>query len=422
MSSYNTSAFTQTTSSGQYQVALSSLAFLFFIIGFITCLNDILIPHLKNVFDLTYAQASLIQFCFFGAYFVASVPAGWLVKVIGYKSSIVVGLLLSSAGCVLFYPASALQTYPLFLFALFVLATGFTLLQVAMNPYVTILGPESKAASRLTLTQAFNSLGTAIAPFFGSLLILSGTTALVGSPEYKIQEAESVQIPYLVLSALLILVAILFTRLRLPQMSVSSDAKVSLNTKEPILKERHLLFGIIAIFAYVGGEVSLGSYLVSFMQQPEIAGLQEHDAGKLLSYYWGGAMVGRFVGAIVMKKVAASVVLSFNAIAAFVLVSVGIFNYGDVAMWALLSVGLFNSIMFPTIFSLAVRGLGSNTSRASGFLCAAIVGGAIVPVIQGVLADYIDLHWSFLVPLCCYLYIIYYGIDGHKRGKNFSDR
>lgn len=414
MSSNYAGSFVQPSTAGHYPLALSSLAFLFFIIGFITCLNDILIPHLKNVFDLTYAQASLVQFCFFGAYFIISVPAGRLVRVLGYKNSMVVGLIVSAAGCMLFYPAAATQTYLLFLIALFILASGFTLLQVAMNPYVTILGPEDKAASRLTLTQAFNSVGTAIAPQIGALMILSSATAVVGSIEYKVQEAESVQLPYLILSAILLAVAVIFARLKLPQVFSEAEPGTHINKGHSILKERHLVLGVFAIFAYVGGEVSLGSYLVNFMQQSDIAGLAEHEAGKLLSYYWGGAMVGRFIGVVVMKRVAASSVLTFNSVLAFALVLIGILNKGDLAMWALLSVGLFNSIMFPTIFSLAIRGLGTNTSRASGFLCAAIVGGAIVPVIQGVVADSFNLQWSFLVPMFCYAYITFYGLHGFK--------
>lgn len=392
--------------------ALVSLTFLFFIWGFITCLNDILIPHLKGIFDLSYTQASLVQFCFFGAYFIVSLPAGWFVRRAGYQRGIVVGLLIAASGCVLFYPAAATQTYELFLGALFVLASGITLLQVSANPYVTALGNAETASSRLTMTQAFNSLGTAIAPYFGALLILGGVTAAVGTPEYKIQEAQSVQLPYLALATALLVMAIVFAYLKLPRVTEHEDNQMVNADPGSAWQYSHLVLGALGIFVYVGGEVSIGSYLVSFMHQPEIAGLSEVDAGKYLSYYWGGAMVGRFVGAVVMQKVPAGKVLAFNAVMAALLVVFAIVSTGPMAMWALLAVGLFNSIMFPTIFSLAVTGLGRFTSNGSGVLCAAIVGGAIVPVLQGVLADAIGLQLSFMIPVLCYAYICFYGLRG----------
>ncbi|HAT42047.1 MAG TPA: glucose/galactose MFS transporter [Rheinheimera sp.] len=392
--------------------ALVSLTFLFFIWGFITCLNDILIPHLKGIFDLSYTQASLVQFCFFGAYFIVSLPAGWFVRRAGYQRGIVVGLLIAASGCVLFYPAAATQTYELFLGALFVLASGITLLQVSANPYVTALGNAETASSRLTMTQAFNSLGTAIAPYFGALLILGGVTAAVGTPEYKIQEAQSVQLPYLALATALLVMAIVFAYLKLPRVTEHEDNQMVNADPGSAWQYSHLVLGALGIFVYVGGEVSIGSYLVSFMHQPEIAGLSEVDAGKYLSYYWGGAMVGRFIGAVVMQKVPAGKVLAFNAVIAALLVVVAIVSTGPMAMWALLAVGLFNSIMFPTIFSLAVTGLGRFTSNGSGVLCAAIVGGAIVPVLQGVLADAIGLQLSFMIPVLCYAYICFYGLRG----------
>lgn len=392
--------------------ALVSLTFLFFIWGFITCLNDILIPHLKGIFDLSYTQASLVQFCFFGAYFIVSLPAGWFVRRAGYQRGIVVGLLIAASGCVLFYPAAATQTYELFLGALFVLASGITLLQVSANPYVTALGNAETASSRLTMTQAFNSLGTAIAPYFGALLILGGVTAAVGTPEYKLQEAQSVQLPYLALATALIVMAVVFAYLKLPRVTEHEDNQMVNADPGSAWQYSHLVLGALGIFVYVGGEVSIGSYLVSFMHQPEIAGLSEVDAGKYLSYYWGGAMVGRFVGAVVMQKVPAGKVLAFNAVMAALLVVFAIVSTGPIAMWALLAVGLFNSIMFPTIFSLAVTGLGRFTSNGSGVLCAAIVGGAIVPVLQGVLADAIGLQLSFMIPVLCYAYICFYGLRG----------
>ncbi len=392
--------------------ALSSLTFLFFIWGFITCLNDILIPHLKNVFDLNYTQAMLIQFCFFGAYFLVSIPAGYLVKKAGYQRGIVIGLLIAAVGCLMFYPAAAAQVYALFLLALFVLASGITILQVAANPYVTALGKAETASSRLTMTQAFNSLGTTIAPWFGGLLILAAATAEVGTAEFKAQEAAAVQVPYLMLAAALLVLAAVFALLKLPKVTEHHQSEIAEADAGSAWQYSHLVLGALGIFVYVGGEVAIGSFLVNFIGEPEIAGLAEADAAKYISYYWGGAMVGRFIGAVVMQKIAAGKVLAFNAVAAAVLVLVAMSSSGGLAMWAILSVGLFNSIMFPTIFSLAVTGLGKYTSQGSGVLCLAIVGGAIIPLLQGVLADNIGLQLSFILPVLCYGYICFYGLKG----------
>ncbi len=392
--------------------ALSSLTFLFFIWGFITCLNDILIPHLKNVFDLNYTQAMLIQFCFFGAYFLVSIPAGYLVKKAGYQRGIVIGLLIAAVGCLMFYPAAEAQVYAMFLLALFVLAAGITILQVAANPYVTALGKAETASSRLTMTQAFNSLGTTIAPWFGGLLILAAATAEVGTAEFKAQEAAAVQVPYLMLAAALLVLAAVFALLKLPKVSEHHQSEIAEADAGSAWQYSHLVLGALGIFVYVGGEVAIGSFLVNFIGEPDIAGLAEADAAKYISYYWGGAMVGRFIGAVVMQKIAAGKVLAFNAVAAAVLVLVAMSSSGSLAMWAILSVGLFNSIMFPTIFSLAVTGLGKYTSQGSGVLCLAIVGGAIIPLLQGVLADSIGLQLSFILPVLCYGYICFYGLKG----------
>lgn len=396
--------------------SLSILTTLFFIWGFITCLNDILIPHLKAVFTLSYTQAMLIQFCFFAAYFVMSVPSGYLVEKLGYKNGIVVGLLIAGLGCLLFYPAAGLRVYGLFLTAFFVLASGITLLQVAANPYVTVLGPAETASSRLTLTQAFNSLGTTLAPYFGSLLILS--TAVRTSDEisrlsiaeltlYQTAEAAAVQQPYLFLAALLLLMAAVFAGLKLPKITVESS--VSAQVTGSAWQYPHLVLGALAIFLYVGGEVAIGSFMVNFLGEAQVAGLPEAEAGKYVSLYWGGAMLGRFVGAAVMQKLRPASVLMFNALAAVGLVLIAIFASGSLAMWSLLAVGLCNSIMFPTIFSLVLGGLGEHTGQGSGILCAAIVGGAIVPLLQGMLADQIGLQHALLVPVMCYLFIAYFG-------------
>ena len=410
-----------------YFGSLTILTSLFFIWGFITCLNDILIPHLKSVFELTYTQAMLIQFCFFAAYFVVSVPSGYLVEKIDYKAGIIAGLSIAGIGCLLFYPAASQHSYPLFLAALFVLASGITLLQVAANPYVTILGSPETASSRLTMTQAFNSLGTTIAPYFGSLFILSAAVKTAEDiklldanqlSSYQTAQAAAVQNPYLFIAALLFFIAIIFALIKLPNIKVidqkpdQSVASSIDNQHHSAWGYNHLVLGAIAIFLYVGGEVCIGSFLINFMGEPAIAGLAENEAGKYVSFYWGGAMVGRFIGAAVMQSIHPGKVLVFNALAATCLVLITINSSGSIAMWAILSVGLFNSIMFPTIFSLAISGLGSHTGQGSGILCAAIVGGAILPVIQGLFADQIGIQAAFFIPVLCYLYISYYGWKG----------
>ena len=415
-----------------YTGSLTVLTALFFIWGFITALNDILIPHLKAVFTLNYTQAMLVQFCFFIAYFVISIPSGYLVDKINYKGGIITGLLVASLGCLLFYPAASMHSYPLFLTAFFVLAAGICLLQVAANPYVTILGPSNTASSRLTLTQAFNSLGTTLAPYLGALFILS--TVVKSTEEiqmlnieqlsaYKIAQALVVQTPYLVLAALLLGLAVVFAILKLPNLRETDQ--VSLNFKKKIQNEslasawsyKHLVLGAVAIFFYVGSEVSIGSFLISFLGETSIANLSVQDAGRYVSFYWGGAMLGRFTGALIMQKIKPQNTLLFNALSAMTLVLVVIFSSGSIAMWAILAIGLFNSIMFPTIFSLALKGLGIHTGQGSGILCAAIVGGAVLPVLQGVFADSIGLQNAFFVPALGYLYISYYGWQGHKQAQ-----
>lgn len=408
-----------------YTFPLVALTLLFFVWGFITSLNDILIPHLKSVFSLNYTQAMLIQFCFFGAYFLVSMPASALITRIGYKRSIVVGLLISGVGCLLFYPAATTYQYSLFLGALFVLASGITVLQVAANPYVTLLGRPKSASSRLTLTQAFNSAGTTVAPFFGSVLILSvaaagaADLALMNADqiiEFRQAEASAVKVPYLLLAATLFVLGGIFAALKLPSVDSSPDcesrADLQLNLIQTIRSHRHLALGALGIFLYVGAEVSIGSFLVSFLGEENIAAMEEAEAAKYIAYYWGGAMVGRFIGAAIMQKVAAGKLLAFNAIGSACLLSIAIVGSGALAMWSVLLVGLFNSIMFPTIFSLGVNRLGAMRSKGSGILCLAIVGGAIVPLLQGVIADTIGIQLAFILPLLCYAYIAFYGISG----------
>ena len=421
--------FPASSEKNPYLGPLTILTSLFFIWGFITCLNDILIPHLKSVFTLNYTQAMLVQFCFFTAYFVVSVPSGYLVEKINYKGGIIAGLSTAGIGCLLFYPAASQHSYPLFLAAFFILASGITLLQVATNPYVTILGNPETASSRLTMTQAFNSLGTAIAPYFGAVLILSAAVKsaeeikLLSADElsaYQAVQSAAVQTPYLFLAAVLFCLAIIFVMVKLPEIKTSGQqlknaAKRSFDdVHDSAWSYKHLVSGAIGIFVYVGAEVCIGSFLINFLGEPGIAGLEQKDAGKYVSFYWGGAMIGRFIGAAVMQKIQPGKVLTFNALTAAVLVLTTIIFSGSVAMWTILAVGLFNSIMFPTIFSLAVDGLGKHRGQGSGILCAAIVGGAILPVVQGLFADWVGIQTAFFIPVLCYCYIAYYGWTGHK--------
>ncbi len=411
-----------------YTPTLVVLTTLFFMWGFLTCLNDIIIPHLKAVFELNYAQAMLIQFSFFTAYFLVSLPSGRLVEKFGYKNGIVIGLLTAALGCVLFYPAAGERSYLVFLVALFILASGITLLQVAANPYVAILGRPETAASRLTLTQAFNSLGTTIAPLFGSWLILStavkspaelATMVAADVEAYRIAEAESVQTPYLGLALTLIIIAVLMGLFKFPKISAGSSASAADGGSNhdhlhpSAWKYRHVILGALAIFVYVGGEVAIGSFLVNFLGEPGIANLTPETAGNYVAFYWGGAMIGRFVGSFVMRYINPGKVLAFHAVAAIVLVVIAMLASGSVAMWAILSVGLFNSIMFPTIFTMGVAGVGKHTGQASGILAMAIVGGALVPVLQGAIADSIGIQMAFFVPVICYLYILFYALKGH---------
>lgn len=403
-------------SSTSFQLSFALITALFFIFGFITCLNDILVPHLKSLFTLDYTRAALVQFCFFTAYFVVSLPAGKIVSRMGYKQGTVLGLCITSLGCLLFYPAAGMQSYNLFLVGLFVLATGITLIQVAVNPYVAVLGPAETASARLNLAQAFNSLGTTLAPMFGSILILSAEVT-TGA-----EKAASVQRPYIGLAIALMVLAAVVGMARLPHIesvsaSEASEEAGSTESKQDIAsawKYRHLVLGAVGIFTYVGAEVAIGSYLINFMELPEIMGYTAATAGKYVALYWGGAMIGRFVGSAVLRKVSPGKVLAINAALASVLVLIAMALSGSGAMIAILAVGAFNSVMFPTIFTLAISGLGKHTAQGSGILCMAIVGGAIIPLIQGTLADQFGLHHSFVLPVICYLFIAYYGLKGSK--------
>jgi MFS transporter, FHS family, L-fucose permease len=405
-----------------YARPLTVVTTLFFMWGFLTCLNDILVPHLRAIFDLSYAKVMLIQFSFFSAYFLFSIPWSRVVNTIGYQKTMVVGLLTMSVGSFLFLPAASIASYPLFLTALMILAAGITGLQVAANPYVVVLGKPETASSRLDLTQAFNSLGTTIAPKVGGLLILASAPLAIEelrqlTPQalqvYRIQEAASVKLPYSIIGIALILLAVLIGSFNLPKIETASCQR-SAGTNDSIWKHPNLVLGAIGIFTYVGAEVSIGSFLVNYLGQADIANLSAKAAAGYVSFYWGGAMVGRFIGAGLLGRFKPGSLLGLCAILAALLVTASMAATGHVAMWTILAVGLFNSIMFPTIFSLGVAELGSLTGSASGLLNMAIVGGAILPVLQGVIADRIGIHHAFVLPVICYLYILYYGLRGSK--------
>ncbi|AXR08115.1 sugar MFS transporter [Salinimonas sediminis] len=386
--------------------ALWALTSLFFMWGFITAMNDILIPHLKSIFSLSYTQAMLVQFCFFGAYFLVSLPAGKLVGKIGYQKGIAAGLMTAAVGCVMFIPAAYLAQYWMFLTSLFVLASGITVLQVAANPLVTVMGDPDTASSRLTMTQAFNSLGTTVAPIIGGMLLFSSNEQLDAQGQ-----ADLVVAPYLTLAAVLVLLAAVMVKIAMPSPR-EDDTELATSTDSSVLKHRHLALGVLGLFAYVGAEVAIGSFLVNYLGLTSVMGMSESQASSYIAYYWGGAMIGRFIGALIMQKVSPGKLLAVNSVASCSLIILSVSSSGGLAMWSILAVGLCNSIMFPTIFSLALKGLGKQTAQGSGMLCLAIVGGAIVPLVQGALADSFGLQVSFLLPVLCYLYIAYYGLVG----------
>jgi FHS family L-fucose permease-like MFS transporter len=492
-------ASTTVTASGDersYAVPLATVTTLFFMWGFLTCLNDILVPHLKSIFDLNYARVMLIQFAFFGAYFIFSIPSAKVIDWIGYQRSMVLGLLTMGLGAFLFVPAASVPSFPLFLGALIVLAAGITCLQVAANPYVTVLGKPQTASSRLNLTQAFNSLGTFLAPFFGSLLILSAAPKTMAeiralAPDalqaYRLHEAATVKTPYVGLGLALVILAIAIGSFKLPKIE-HAQHKVGEKVNDSIWKHPNLIFGAIGIFVYVGAEVSIGSFLVNYFHEAQIGGLAEKLAASFVAFYWGGAMLGRFIGsnllggakstymsavtavsialillsypierqmpagyepgvpnltwlawllvagrpllalvAIVSAVIAilaalrggrmaarTGILLGVCAISTAVLVSLSMLTTGHLAMWSIILVGFFNSIMFPSIFTLGVAELGPLTGDGSGILIMAIVGGALIPVMQGWIADRIGIHHAFFLPVVCYLYILFFALSGSR--------
>ena len=407
------------------RMALGVATTIFFMWGFLTCLNDILIPHLKAVFELNYARAMLVQFTFFGAYFLMSLPAGRLVAHLGYKKGIVAGLLIAGVGALGFWPAAELREYSAFLGALFVLATGITVLQVAANPYVALLGPVETSSSRLTLAQALNSLGTAIAPIFGGLLILGNTVksadeinalSVAEQAAYRAAEAQSVQGPYIGLAIALVLLALFVYLFRLPTLSEAAE-KVDDGPQQSYgaaLRHRHLLFAVLGIFFYVGAEVSIGSFLVNYLSMPTIGGFTEQQATHYVSAYWTMAMIGRFAGSALLTRYSPRHMLALFAAINVVLLGTTMASSGQVALYSVVAIGLFNSIMFPTIFALGIERLGPLTNKASSLLVMASVGGAVVPLAMGFLADRIGVQHAFLLPALCYLFILFYGLRGSR--------
>ena len=389
-----------------YAAPLTLMVSLYFGIGFITALNDILIPHFKDLFHLTNVTALLVQFCFFGAYFVMSLPSGWIVGRIGYKRGIVVALSVMGLGLLLFLPASVVILYPLFLFALFVVGSGLALLQVAINPYVGALGPPDTAASRLNLAGFLNSSATTIAPKVGAAFIFIAAGATTA------QLARSVRVPYFILAVCAFAMATLVAFVHLPDVidrgSSASQADGS------AWRFNHLRLGALAIFFYVGAEVAIGSILINFLGQPSMGSLSHHAAATYVSLYWGGTGIGRLIGFFALQKIRAQRALAFVSLIASLLVIITLVTHGHVAMWAIVSCGLFNSIMWPCIFPLSLEGLGRFTSQGSGILVTMVVGGAVIPEIQGFLADRFGYQPSFAIVLLCYAYILFFALRGHR--------
>jgi len=420
-----------------YRFPFAIMTALFFMLGLITVLVDSLIPRLREIFELTYFQAGLVQFAFFIAYGLISIPSGALLHRIGYKKGVIVGLLTMGFGCFLFYPAAALREFPIFMLAYFTLASGMTILQVAINPYVTVLGPSNGAASRLNLAQAFNSLGTAIAPALGAIFILSDTIKSANELEvlneaekalYLNNEATAVQSPFIILASTLVVLAILVMLAYLPKI-LGSDSQGSY---KEVLKNRKLAMGAVGIFVYVGSEVTIGSYLVNYFQSMDLSGqilqsesltsfvefIHKEEANKIdkkgvvatfVMLYWSGAMIGRFLGSYLSRIVKPNLLLSIFASGAILMILFSMSTQGLIAMYSILAVGLFNSIMFPTIFSIAIEDLGEMKAEGSGVLCTAIAGGAFIPPLYGFFVDLSSFKWAFILLLFCYGFIYLYG-------------
>jgi MFS transporter, FHS family, L-fucose permease len=434
--------------STSYKSAFAMVTTLFFMWGFLTSLNDILIPHFKDIFELNYSQAANIQLAFFFAYAIFGFPAGKIVEWIGYQRTMVGGLFTMALGALLFIPAANLPSFALFLVALIILGAGMSALQVAANPYVAVLGPPQTASSRLNLSQAFNSLGTTIGPPLGGYLILRGATNVIENTSsmtaaalrsYQQQQAASVKFPYFIFALALVLLGLAIALYKFPRIETTKDFRPIKGggKQHSIWRYPHVVLGAVAIFVYVGAEVSIGSFLINYFRLPYIAALTALAGSAYVAFYWGGAMVGRFIGSAVLQKVKTGTLLTLCALVAVTLVLISMnttFTAGVVTtlplhflrwhwtlliphswpMWSILAVGLFNSIMFPSIFTLGIAEMGPLTGEASGLLVIAIVGGALIPKLQANLIDHIGIQHAFIVPVLCYLYIAYYGLKGSK--------
>ena len=403
-----------------YRTALGVLASLFLIWGFLSTLNNTLLPHLRSVFDLNYRQTTLIESVWFIAYFFAAIPSAKLIERIGYKKSLVWGLLAMAFGALLILPASTIPSYGMMLVALFIIASGITLLQVAANPYVAVIGSPATSSSRLNLVQAFNSMGTTIAPLFGGYLILgrsvSGTAeaGTVLTQAERLADAQSLQLPYIMIAATLLVLAVVIALFPLPDMGAATRRASKAERKgHSLWHHRNLVFGVPAIFIYLIAEIGVGNLFINFVSQPHIGNLTHEQAAHYLFILWGGMMVGRFTGAFLMRSIPAETVLAWFSVGAFAVMIVTVFASGPLAMWSLILVGLFHSLMFPTIFTLGIKGLGPLTEEGSGLLIMAIAGGALV-IVQGWLADRYGLQMSFLLTAACELYVLFYALWGSK--------
>jgi FHS family L-fucose permease-like MFS transporter len=410
----------QSTSSAPFGAALALLATLFFMWGFISVINNTLLPHLRSVFDLSYTQTTLIESVWFIAYFVASIPSAWLIKRIGYKRAMVAGLCVMATGALMMVPAARIPSYGVVLVALFVIASGITLLQVAANPYVAVIGPPDTASSRLNLVQAFNSMGSTLAPLFGGYLILGrsvsgtsqGTAAL--TPDQRLADALSVQLPYILVAIVLLALAVAIARFHFPNFGAEHiRATAEKRGGLSLWKHTNLIFGIPAMFMYLIAEIGVGNLFISFVSSPNIGNMTHEQASHYLFLLWGSMMIGRFAGSFLMRTIPAERVLAGAAMGAAVVMLLAATLSGPLAMWALISVGLFHSIMFPTIFTLGIRGLGPLTEEGSGLMIMAIAGGALV-IVQGWIADSYGLQSSFYLTVICELFVLFYAVRGSR--------
>jgi len=391
---------------------------LFFIFGFITTLNMALVPHLRSIFNLDYAWAMLAESAFFLAYFVFSSPSSKLIEIIGYKRTMVVSLFIQVVGCLLFIPAAKLVSFPLFLSAVFIVGAGVTALQTSANPYVAILGPEHSAPIRLTLAQAFNSIGAAIAPIVAGAFILTDPAKMIS----KAQIADTVRVPYMLIAGGLLLLGLAVAFMHLPHITQTQSFRPG-KEGEPVLQRsiwsyRHTVLGAVGIFLYVGVEVGLASIAVNYFKSQGMSSAK--TASFLVSLYWFGALVGRLLGSWMLTKLKAGKLVFGFAFCGAILLTVSMFTSGSVAIWTLVICGFFNSIQFPNVFALGIAGLGPLTSKGSGLIMTAVVGGAVIPFLLGALADKVGIQHSFLLPIACYLFIAYYGLSGSKPTRTIT--